>query len=210
MSVTFERLLARFDEWLEEAAAHPHIAEPTAMTLSTATAVGVPSSRIVLLKAHDARGFGFYTNGESRKGEELRLNPRAALLFYWMPLGRQLRIEGAVEVVSAEEADAYFSGRPRESRLGAWASEQSRVMPAPDALSMRLEEARARFEGVEVPRPPHWRGYRVRPSAIEFWEEGEFRLHRRERYTPLGYEEGSAISEERWAGMEWRGEQLFP
>jgi pyridoxamine 5'-phosphate oxidase len=173
---------ARFHEWMAEAWTH----EPddaNAMTLATATRDGIPAARIVLLKGADARGFVFYTNTQSRKGEELAANTRAALLFHWKPQGRQVRIEGRVEPVSETEADAYYASRPRISRLGAWASDQSRVLPERAELERRLAAYEARYPGEDIPRPPHWSGYRVVPERFEFWQNMPFRLHDRTIYT---------------------------
>jgi len=152
------------------------------MTLATATRYGQPCARIVLLKAFDAEGFVFYTNYDSRKGNELEENARACLLFYWSAVWRQVRIEGAVERVSAEESDQYFQTRPAGSRIGAWASNQSKAIESRDALEKRFEEFGARF-GQNIPRPPHWGGYRVKPTMIEFWQGQENRMHDRLRYT---------------------------
>src|SRR5438067_8471578 len=179
--------LILFDEWFAEASAsEPN--EPEAMTVATAGADGQPSARMVLLKAHGPEGFVFYTHEQSAKGKDLAENPRAALLFHWKPLCRQVRIEGQVERVSDAEADAYFASRARDSQLGAWASDQSRPLDSAAALIARVEQVRARFEGKPVPRPPHWSGLRVIPDALELWQEGAFRLHTRERYerTPSG------------------------
>jgi pyridoxamine 5'-phosphate oxidase len=153
------------------------------MTLATATPDGSPSARIVLLKGADARGFVFYTNKESRKAGELGANARAALLFHWKPLGRQVRIEGLIEDVTDAEADAYFVTRPRVSRLGAWASDQSRALPERAMLGRRLEEYEAKYPGDDIPRPPHWSGYRVIPETFEFWQNMPYRLHDRTVYT---------------------------
>jgi pyridoxamine 5'-phosphate oxidase len=169
---------AWFDRWMAEAAASEP-SDPNAMTLATATPNGVPSARIVLLRGQDARGFVFYTNTESRKGEELAVNPRAALLFHWKSLQRQIRIEGVTEPVTAAEADAYFETRARISRLGAWASDQSRPLATRAELERRLAEQEARFPGDSVPRPPHWSGYRVIPERFEFWQDMPYRLHDR-------------------------------
>lgn len=172
----------KFQDWITEAWTH----EPddaNAMTLATASPDGTPAARIVLLKGADARGFVFYTNKDSRKGNELAANSRAALLFHWKPLGRQVRIEGRVEPVTDAEADAYYSSRPRISRLGAWASDQSRVLPDRADLERRLAEYEARYPGEEIPRPPHWSGYRVLPERFEFWQNMPFRLHDRTTYT---------------------------
>jgi pyridoxamine 5'-phosphate oxidase len=171
-----------FDRWFEEAcAAEPN--DPSAMALATADAVGRPSVRMVLMKGHDPRGFAFYTNRESRKGEELAANPRAALLFHWKSLRRQVRAEGQIEPVSEAEADAYFATRSRDSRLGAWASDQSRPLGSRAAFEARYENLAADYEGREVPRPPHWGGYRLAPERIEFWSDRPHRLHERRLFT---------------------------
>ena len=158
---------------------------PDAMALATSTADGRPSVRMVLLKLADESGFGFHTNYESRKGEELAANPRAALLFHWQPLGRQVRVEGVVERSSSEESEEYFRTRPVGSRLAAWASPQSRPLADRAELERLYEDARARF-GDEVPLPPHWGGFRLVPDAYEFWQHGDDRLHDRVRYTREG------------------------
>jgi len=171
---------ALFSQWFAEASeTEPN--DPNAMTLATSTPDGRPSARMVLLKGHDAEGFVFYTNLESRKGEELAANPRAALLFHWKSLHRQVRVEGAVWAVDDEEADAYFASRPRLSRLGAWASRQSRPLTGRFELERRVAEYELRYSGA-VPRPPHWSGFRVVPGRIEFWRERPFRLHDRTLY----------------------------
>lgn len=174
-----------FRKWMEEATAREPI-DPTAMTLATATPDGAPSARMVLLKAADARGFVFYSNAESRKGGELAANPRAALVFYWAAIGRQVRIEGRVEPVSDAEADAYFASRPRISKLGAWVSDQSRPLADNAELLRRLEEMEARFPGEDVRRPPHWSGWRVVPDRMEFWRDMPYRLHERTLFTRSG------------------------
>ncbi len=182
--------IAQFAEWLAEAAA-AGIDQPEAMALATASADGSPSARMVLLRGADQRGFRFHTNRESRKGDQLAANPHAALLSYWAELGRQVRIEGSVSQLPDAESDDYFAGRPRESQLGAWASEQSRTLPSRPALLQQLDEARRRFDGRDVPRPPHWGGYLLAPRTIEFWRHGDHRLHERRLY---GRDAGGAWS----------------
>lgn len=185
----------RFRTWFEEAqASEPN--DPNAMTLATADSKGRPAARMVLLKGADDNGFVFYTNIGSRKGLELAENPRAALLFHWKSLRRQVRIEGPVEPVSDREADEYFASRPRGSRIGAWASDQSRPMQGMFVLEKRVAEYTAKFGLGEIPRPPHWSGYRVTPERIEFWKEGRFRLHERIVHTR--------------SGDRWTIERLFP
>ena len=171
----------QFDRWFHDAR-QAELPLPNAMTLATATAAGRPSARAVLLKGVDAGGFVFYTNYESRKGRELAANPYASLVFVWAELERQVRIEGAVEKVSAAESDAYFHSRPLGSRLGAWASPQSMVLPNRLSLVTKVAAIVLRY-GKHPPRPPHWGGYRVLPEAIEFWQGRRNRLHDRLLYT---------------------------
>jgi pyridoxamine 5'-phosphate oxidase len=172
----------QFREWFGEAE-RAGVVAPEAMTLATAAADGAPSARMVLLKDADEDGFVFYTGYDSRKGGELAENRRAALVFYWQPLGKQVRVEGPVERVSEAESAAYFATRPRGSQLAAWASEQSRPLASREELERRYAELEQEYEGRDVPLPPHWGGYRLRAEAIEFWEHRENRLHDRVRYT---------------------------
>jgi pyridoxamine 5'-phosphate oxidase len=170
--------IEQFRSWFDEALA-AGLHEPNAMTLATATPVGRPSARVVLLKGFDERGFVFYTSYEGRKGGELEANPNCSLVFYWGELERQVRVEGRASRVSEEESDEYFGSRPRGSQLGAWASEQSRPVEGRGALEERLRGLEAEYEEREVPRPPFWGGYRVEPEVIEFWQGRENRLHDR-------------------------------
>lgn len=176
---------ALFDAWLAEAeASEPN--DPNAVALATADAEGRPAVRMVLLKGHGRDGFVFYTNRESDKAQDLAANRQAALLFHWKSLRRQIRIEGAVTTASDEESDAYFASRGRDSRLGAWASDQSRPLASRAVFEERVAAAAARFEDGEVPRPPHWGGYRVVPKRIEFWQDRAHRLHGRRLFTRDG------------------------
>jgi len=172
--------IKQFAKWYQEATAFG-IAETDAMTLATATKDGRPSARIVLLKDFDDRGFVFFTNYESRKAKDLAENPRACLVAYWLPVKRQVRIEGFVEQVSEKESEAYFQTRPLGSRIAAWASNQSEVVENRDALEQRYADLSERY-GEDVPRPPHWGGYRIDPEVIEFWQGRDNRLHDRLRY----------------------------
>ena len=171
---------ARFREWFAEAEAAE--TDANAMTVATAAPDGRPAARTVLLKGVD-HGFVFFTNKDSRKGAELAANAQIAILFHWKSLARQVRIEGVVEHVSDAEADAYFASRPRISRLGAWASDQSRVLDSRTTLERRLAEYEAKYPGEDIPRPPYWSGYRVIPAHFEFWQNMPFRLHDRSVYT---------------------------
>jgi pyridoxamine 5'-phosphate oxidase len=186
--------LQQFDKWLREAIA-AQVPEPNAMTLATASAEGRPSTRVVLIKGYDARGIVWYTNYDSRKGRELAANPHAALQFHWVELERVVRIEGRVELASAEESDAYYVTRPLDSRLGAWASPQSQVIGSRAVLVANAAKAAARH-GLHPPRPPHWGGYRLVPQSWEFWQGRKSRLHDRLRY--------------RLEGGAWVRERLAP
>ncbi len=172
-----------FANWLSQAKERPDIAEPTAMCLATIDNNNQPSARMVLLKKFDENGFCFFTNVTSRKGRELSGNQNVALCFYWMPLGLQVRIEGVVQNVSAKEADDYFASRRRDSQIGAWASKQSQAMEDWQEFEARIAQISKDFTDQEIPRPLFWSGFRVVPKAIEFWQEGEFRIHKRELYT---------------------------
>ena len=186
---------ARFEEWMAEAAkSEPN--DPNAVCLATSTPDGRPSARMVLLKGIDPRGFVFYTNLESRKGGELAANPEAALCFHWKTLQRSVRVEGQVEPVSAEEADAYYASRARGSRIGAWASRQSRLLEGRFALERAVAEFTLKFGIGEIPRPDFWSGFRVLPRRIEFWRDMPFRLHDRQVF----HREGEG----------WRVEALYP
>ena len=191
--------VALLDQWLNEArASEPN--DPNAMTLATVGQDGRPSARMVLLKGIEARGLVFYSNVDSRKGRDLASDPQAALLFHWKSLRRQVRVEGAVELVDSADADAYYATRARISRLGAWASDQSRPLPDRQTLERRVAELEARFPGDDIPRPPNWTGYRVVPAYFEFWQDMPYRLHDRRTYArDLGGE-----------GAEWTRGALYP
>lgn len=173
---------AIFDDWYAQARAS-EINDSNAMALATVDSEQRPSVRMVLLKGHGPEGFIFYTNFEGRKAKDLLGNPNAALLFHWKSLRRQIRIEGTVERVDDATADAYFASRSRDSRLGAWASDQSRPLPSREHFLARFAEVQNRYEGGDVPRPPHWSGFRLTPRAIEFWQDREHRLHERRIFT---------------------------
>jgi pyridoxamine 5'-phosphate oxidase len=199
MTDLYAEALSTFAELFEEAKAGSEL-EPNAMTVATATADGRPSARTVLLKSFDSSGFVFYTHLHSRKGRELETNPRAALLFLWRSLhsaGIQVRIEGRVEVVGDDEADAYFASRAHLSQVGAWASAQSETLDSRDDFEDRIAQVEKKFEGREIPRPEGWSGFRVVPEVIEFWYGAEFRLHERWRY------ECDAVG-------EWDKRMLYP
>ncbi len=181
---TYRQAIERFETLLDEARASCScfMGDDSAMSLATVDEHGRPTLRTVLLKGIDERGFVFYTNLNSRKGRALRANPNAALLFFWPELKRQVNIEGVTEAVTEIESDAYWASRPRESQLGAWASEQSEPLASREQYEQRLEAIRQQYQGHDVPRPPHWAGFRVVPDRIEFWQEREFRQHERECY----------------------------
>lgn len=184
-----------FDSWYREAReSEPN--DSNAMVLATVNAEGQPSARMVLLKGHGPEGFVFYTNRESRKAQDLHEGAKVALLFHWKSLRRQVRIEGDVRFATDAESDAYFATRGRDSQLGAWASDQSRPLDARETFEARFEEVKARFEGRDVPRPPHWGGYRLKPTAFEFWQGRPSRLHDRLRYVA--------------DGQAWKIERLSP
>lgn len=185
-----------FGTWFAQARA-TGIAKPNAMALATVGGAGRPTLRMVLLSSYDARGFVFHTNYRSRKGEDLEACASASLLFWWDPLGLQVRIDGAVERTGAAESDAYFAARPRGAQLAAWASEQSQVLESRAALDARVAALATKYAGQPVPRPPHWGGYRVAPKVMEFWQDRADRLHERARY-------------QRIATGEWCAELLAP
>lgn len=196
MSAYTQNPFEMFGAWFAEASAHPSIAEANAMCLATATPQGLPSARMVLMKEWDAQGFVFFTNLESRKGQEISANPHAALCFYWESLSKQVRIEGTLAPVSAEEADAYFHSRPLKSRIGAWTSKQSRPLENRAALLAEVAKHTAKFVTDDVPRPPFWSGFRLTPQRMEFWQKGEFRIHDRHSFTR--------------EGESWRHTLLYP
>lgn len=179
MTAISKGILGQFHDWFQQAQGHPQVPLAEAMHLSTADDKGSVSSRMVLLKGIDERGFVFFTNYHSRKSAALRENPKAALSFYWAPLSRQIHIEGRVEKTSDAESDAYFASRPRESQIGAWASNQSEALESREVLLARFNEVEAKFAEKDIPRPPHWGGYRIMPNRVEFWQEGSHRLHER-------------------------------
>ncbi len=186
-----------FETWFKEASAsEPR--DPNAIALATVDRDGLPDVRLVLLKGFDTRGFVFYTNAESAKGNELTQNPQAAFVLYWKSLNRQVRVRGRVDEVSTAEADAYFASRHRASRIGAWASQQSRPLEERELLQARVTEMERRFEGVDVPRPDYWKGYRVVPSAIEFWQDRTSRLHDR------------IVFRRSEADTDWQRQRLYP
>ncbi len=172
----------QFQKWFDQACS-VDVPEPNAMTVATVSSEGKPSARMVLLKDYDGRGFVFYTNYNSRKGQELIANPHAALVFWWAQLERQVRITGSVEKISSQESDKYFHSRPFNSRIGAWTSNQSEIVSSREILEQRLRELQAKYQDLEVPRPNHWGGFRVIPAEIEFWQGRSSRLHDRLLYS---------------------------
>jgi pyridoxamine 5'-phosphate oxidase len=189
--------IALFQLWLEEAAA-AEVNDPEAMALATVDEDGLPDARMVLCKGADARGLAFYGNVESAKGQELAAHPKAAALFHWKSLRRQARFRGPVSPLTEAEADSYFATRPRQSRIGAWASQQSRPLESRAALEASVESYAERFGDGDIPRPPYWRGWRLAPIEIEFWREGAFRLHDRVRFTRATFD------------SPWERRRLFP
>lgn len=177
--------IVQFQTWFDESVA-AQLPEPNAMTVATATPDGIPSARVVLLKGLDDRGFVFFTNYDSHKGQELQANPHAAIVFLWTELERQVRIQGAVERISTAESDKYYYSRPAGSRLGAWASEQSQVIADRTVLETRLEQLQTEYPDGDIARPSHWGGFRVMPTLIEFWQGRSSRLHDRLRYQKVG------------------------
>jgi pyridoxamine 5'-phosphate oxidase len=189
--------LLLFKEWFEKARSHKYIKEANAVNLATASAAGKPSNRMVLLKDFSEEGFVFYTNLQSHKGTQLAENPFAAMCFYWEPLGYQVRIEGHIVAVDAQTADRYFASRPLKSRIGAWASKQSRPLESAGALLKNIAKQTARFISEDVPRPPFWSGFCLVPSQMEFWQKAEYRVHSRLRYTKN-------------ADGQWQNDLLYP
>lgn len=194
--------VALFHAWIEEAG-KSELNDPNAMVLASVDRAGLPDARVVLLKGADAEGFVFYTNLESAKGGELAVTPKAALVFHWKSLRRQVRLRGPVEAVSGAEADAYFATRPRDSRIGAWASRQSRPLESRAALEAAVADYAARFGNVDVPRPPHWSGFRLRPIQIEFWQDRPYRLHDRVVFR-------RSTASHSLADADWHKERLYP
>ena len=182
MNAIPENPIDYFKEWFEQAGQHKGIAEANAVNVSTATSDGLPSSRMVLLKSFDDSGFVFYTNLGSRKAQQLKQNPNAAMCFYWEPLDRQVRIEGKVIAVDANQADDYFASRPFKSKIGAWASKQSQLLDHQSTILKEITKLAARYVAQDVPRPSFWSGYCLQPSYFEFWQRGEYRLHRRHSF----------------------------
>jgi pyridoxamine 5'-phosphate oxidase len=191
--------LELFATWYAEAEACETIDDHTAVTLATVDEAGVPDARVVLLKGYDERGFVFYTNLGSVKTQQLTVNPHAAMCFYWMPLEKQVRVRGSIIPVTDDEADAYHATRPRESQIGAWASKQSQPLEGRFQLEKRIARFAAKFNVRKVPRPEFWSGFRIQPSAIEFWFKQPYRLHDRVRYTPPPE-----------SGGEWDRQRLYP
>jgi len=187
----------RFQDWFNQADKHPQIREANAMNLATVSSAGLPSNRMVLLKDFSPAGFTFYTNLESHKGEDLKSNANVALCFYWEALGKQIRIEGHAKPVSPQDADAYFTTRPRGSQIGAWASAQSRPLDRLGDLTVKIAQQTTRFGVGPIPRPPFWSGFCVKPRAIEFWKRGKFRVHSRDHYSI-------------WPNQSWRHTILSP
>ena len=198
MIVNFNIPFQKFQEWLEKAKSNKEIVEPTAMCLSTVDENNCPSSRMILLKKFDESGFCFFTNLTSRKGKELSKNQNVALCFYWGILGLQIRIEGKIESVTIKEADDYFTSRRRGSQIGAWASKQSCEIQEWQEFQDRISKITEDFTGQEIPRPPFWSGFRVVPKRIEFWSEGEFRIHNREVFVKIDNQQ------------KWQVQKLYP
>lgn len=197
--------ITQFANWLQAAEQHePN--DPNAMALASVGSDGMPSLRMVLLKAFDPDGFVFYTNLESRKGGELLARPQAALLFHWKSLRRQVRIEGAIAKVTDGEADAYFQSRDRMSKIGAWASKQSRPLDSRAQLEQEVSRYEAKFDGAEIPRPPYWHGLKLVPNAFEFWQDGAHRIHDRWRFEPTK----KAANNDMTHAQSWASQRLFP